>query len=42
MPKNKVFGQAEGENQMLWVQKMNNIRAMAEEIVREEIKYCNG
>ena len=30
------------ENQMLWAQKMNNIRARAEEIVREEIIYCNG
>ena len=37
-----VTEQLKGENQMLWVQKMNNIRAMAEEIVREEIKYCNG
>lgn len=30
------------EQQMLWAQKMNNIRARAEEIVREEIIYCNG
>ena len=30
------------ENQLLWVRKMNNIRARAEEIVREEIIYCNG
>lgn len=37
-----VTEQLKGENQMLWVQKMNNIRAIAEEIVREEIKYCNG
>ena len=26
-------------DQMLWVQRMNNIRARAEEIVREEIIY---
>ncbi len=26
--------------QMLWVQRMNSIRASAEEIVREEIIYC--
>ena len=34
--------QLKEENQLLWVQKMNNIRARAEEIVREEIIYCNG
>lgn len=28
------------QEQMLWVKKMNNIRARAEEIVREEIIYC--
>ena len=28
------------QNQMLWVKRMNNIRARAEEIVREEIIYC--
>ena len=27
------------QDQMLWVQRMNNIRARAEEIVREEIVY---
>ena len=27
------------EDQMLWVRKINNIRARAEEIVREEIVY---
>ena len=27
------------ENQMLWVQKMNNIRNRAEEIIREELIY---
>ena len=31
-----VTEQLKEENQMLWVQKMNNIRAIAEEIVREE------
>ena len=28
------------ENQMLWVGKMNNIRACADEIVRTELIYC--
>ena len=28
------------QDQMLWVQRMNSIRARAEEIVREEIIYC--
>lgn len=37
-----VTEQLKEENQMLWVQKMNGIRARAEEIVREEIIYCNG
>ena len=37
-----VTEQLKEENQMLWAQKMNNIRARAEEIEREEIKYCNG
>ena len=37
-----VTEQLKEENQMLWVQRMNNIWAMAEEIVREEIIYCNG
>ena len=27
-------------DQMPWVKRMNNIRARAEEIVREEIIYC--
>lgn len=27
-------------NQMLWVQRMNNIRARAEEIVLNEVIYC--
>ena len=37
-----VTEQLKEENQMLWAQKMNNIRARAEEIVREKIIYCNG
>ena len=37
-----VTEQLKEETQMLWAQKMNNIRARAEEIVREEIIYCNG
>ena len=28
------------QDQMLWVKRMNNIRARVEEIVREEIIYC--
>ena len=32
--------QLKERNQMLWVARMNNIRARAEEIVREEIIYC--
>ena len=35
-----VTEQMKEQNQMLWVQKMNNIQARAEEIVREEIIYC--
>lgn len=38
----EVTEQLKEKNQMLWAQKMNNIRARAEEIVREEIIYCNG
>ena len=34
-----VTEQLKEENQMLWVQKMNNIRTMAEEIVREEMLW---
>ena len=37
-----VTEQLKEENQMLWVQKINNIRTRAEEIVGEEIIYCNG
>ena len=35
-----VTEQLKAQDQMLWVRKMNNIRARAEEIVREEIIYC--
>ena len=35
-----VTEQLKVQNQMLWVRRMNNIRARAEEIVREEIIYC--
>lgn len=34
-----VTEQMKEQNQMLWVQKINNIQARAEEIVREEIIY---
>ena len=34
-----VTEQLKAQDQMLWVQRMNNIRARAEEIVREEILY---
>ena len=29
-----------GENQMLWVQRMNNLRNAAAEIVSSELIYC--
>ena len=35
-----VTEQLKEQDQMLWVQRMNSIRARAEEIVREEIIYC--
>ena len=35
-----VTEQLKAQDQMLWVRRMNNIRARAEEIVREEIIYC--
>lgn len=35
-----VTEQLKAQNQMLWVRRMNNIRARAEEIVRGEIIYC--
>ena len=34
-----VTEQLKAENQMLWVQKMNNIRIRAAEIVNEELIY---
>lgn len=34
-----VTEQLKGQDQILWVRRMNNIRARAEEIVREEIVY---
>ena len=34
-----VTEQLKAADQMLWVRKMNNIRARAEEVVREEIVY---
>ena len=34
-----VTEQLKAQEQMLWVRRMNNIRARAEEIVREEIIY---
>ena len=43
----KQFSEKEGvteafkaENQMLWVQRMNNIRSAAMEIVSSELIYC--
>ena len=35
-----VTEQLKAQDQMLWVGRMNNIRARSEEIVREEIVYC--
>lgn len=35
-----VTEQLKAQDQMLWVQRINNIRARAEEIVRKEIIYC--
>ena len=35
-----VTEQLKAQEQILWVRKMNNIRARVEEIVREEIIYC--
>lgn len=35
-----VAEQLKAQEQMLWVQRMNNIRARAEEIVLNEIIYC--
>ena len=36
----RVTEQLKEQDQMLWVRKMNNIRARAEEIVSEKIVYC--
>ena len=38
--KEGVTERLKAQNQMLWVSRMENIRARAEEIVREEIIYC--
>lgn len=38
--KEGVTEQMKEQDQMLWVRKMNNIRARAEEIARQEIIYC--
>ncbi len=38
--KEGVTEQLKAQEQMLWVQRMNNIRERAEEIVRKEITYC--
>ena len=35
-----VTEQLKAQDQMLWVRRMNSIRARAEEIGREEIIYC--
>ena len=35
-----VTEQLKAQDQMLWVQRMNNIRTRAEENVRKEIIYC--
>ena len=35
-----VTEQLKEQNQILWIKRMNNIHARAEEIVREEIIYC--
>lgn len=36
----EVTEQLKEQDQMLWVRTMNNIRARAEESVKEEIIYC--
>ena len=38
--KENITEQLKAENQMLWVQKMNNIRNAAMEIVSNDIIYC--
>ena len=36
----EVTEQLKAQEQLLWVQRMNSIRARVEDIVREEIIYC--
>ena len=36
----EVTEELKAQDQMLWVKRMNNIRAMAEEIVKAEIIFC--
>ena len=36
----EVTEQLKAQDQLLWVQRMNSIRARVEDIVREEIIYC--
>ena len=36
----EVTEQLKAQDQLLWVQRMNSIRAREEDIVREEIIYC--
>jgi hypothetical protein len=38
--KESVTEALKAENQMLWVQRMNNIRSAAMEIVSSELIYC--
>lgn len=38
--KEGVTEQLKAQDQMLWVKRMNNIRARTEEIARKEIIYC--
>lgn len=38
--KESVTESLKAENQMLWVQRMNNIRSAAMEIVSSELMYC--
>ena len=38
--KERVTEALKAENQMLWVQRMNNIRSAAMEIVSSELIYC--
>ena len=38
--KEDVTEQVKAENQLAWLQKMNNIRNRAEEIILAELIYC--